>query len=439
MNYKTAAEIFKAYWLIESQSALAYLEMFEAYRKTETRFQPKSEENKEAVDPRKKFFASQNVIYAPIDAWSTEAKNFSGFDGADVAVIVLDGPLMKNDYCGWYGTASLLSFFRLAEKTDSVKTIVLQIDSPGGTVDGTYAFASAVKASQKKTISIVSGMMCSAAYWIGSSSDEVITTASTDVIGSIGTMIQWYDRTKYLESNGIVLREYYATKSSDKNRAFREANAGDGKLLVKTMLDPMNNEFLSAVQANREGKIDTRVEDVLTGKTYLAKEAKQVGLIDHVMPIDEALQYAQNTAQQIKKQQTQILNSNKMKWSKVLAFFGLASIASAADVKLEDKDLDNVEAVINERDQLKTENEDLNRKLTAVQTYEKKASEDLAKANASIAEKDAEIKTLNDKVAKLEKEDAGEITSVVTEKDKSAPLEQDASAMDFQKELFSKV
>jgi signal peptide peptidase SppA len=437
VNYKTGSEIFKSLWLIEPQSALGYLEMWDQFRKSGERWNPKNEESKETVDPRKKFFASQNVIYAPADAMSREAQEFKGFDGAEIAVIKLDGPLMKNDFCGFYGTASLLSFLRLAEQTASVKKIVLLIDSPGGSVDGTANFAEAIKASEKSTVAIITGMMCSAAYWIGSSCDEVIATSKTDITGSIGTKIQWYDRTKNMEKNGIILREYTATKSADKNRAFNEANKGDGKLLVQTLLDPLNDIFLNDVQTNREGKIDLKQEDVLTGKTYLAQQAIKVGLIDRIMPLDKAMTYAMASAKALgenaikQEEQKQILQqqikNNNMKWTKILSFLGIASVASAADVKLEDKQLDNMEALVAERDSLKTCNDALITEKTTLETdlqnakaAQKKAEDDLVVANASIANLNAEVK-------KLGKQDSDRITTPVTTKDTDSQKEFETS------------
>jgi len=90
----------------------------------------------------------------------------------------------------------------------------------------------------------------------------------------------------------VILRSFYATKSKDKNRAFREASQGEGKLLVKTMLDPLNNEFVSAVEKNREGKINPDV--VLTGHTYVGKDAVQNGLIDGIRSLDQVLKQLSN-------------------------------------------------------------------------------------------------------------------------------------------------
>ena len=234
-----------------------------------------------------KFFAESSVIMAPQGSW--DMADFKGFDGADVAVINLSGPIMKNDYCGSFGTASIANLVKMASNTQSVHTILLLIDSPGGTVDGTSSLAQTLQASSKRTIAASDGYICSAAYWIGSSCDELWAMSDTDVIGSIGTMCTLVDNTEAMKTRGVVVREFYATASTDKNKAFTDAQKGNGKALVSEMLDPINDIFINAVRANRGTKIDS---GVLTGKTYLGKEAVNKGLADGVKSIDEMMKYA---------------------------------------------------------------------------------------------------------------------------------------------------
>jgi ClpP class serine protease len=296
--HKVGLNIYNKPWLIEPQSALNLFDMWDRVISNKTDWRSETEHDREAYSHVQKFFAISDITFAPIDTY--EAKNFKGFEGSQLAVIPVMGPLMKQDFCGDFGTSSMANFFRLAENTRSVESIALLIDSPGGTVDGTASFADTIKRSKKYTMSIVDGLACSAAYWIGSSANQMVATSKTDTIGSIGTMCSWRDYSKMYETNGVVLRQYYASKSIDKNRAFNEANAGDGRMLVQETLDPLNNEFIGAVKSNRKDKLDTEKEDVLTGKTYVAGRAKDVGLIDGIMPIDQAFKKALQAAKTIR-------------------------------------------------------------------------------------------------------------------------------------------
>jgi len=296
--HKVGLNIYNKPWLIEPQSALNLLGLWERVMSNQTTWRAESEESRDGYLQIEKLFANSDVVFAPIDNY--QARTFKGFDGGSVAVIPVQGPLMKQDFCGDFGTATLANLFRLAENTKTIQSIVLMIDSPGGTVDGTSAFADTIRRSKKPTLAAIDGLGASAAYWLASSAQEVIATSKTDIVGSIGTMVSWRDWSKAYENNGIVLREYYATKSTDKNRAFKEANTGDGRMLIQEMLDPINNEFTSAVKTNRYGKLDLQNEDVLTGKTYVASKAKQSGLIDNIMSFDQAIKRSMQMAKTIR-------------------------------------------------------------------------------------------------------------------------------------------
>lgn len=272
-------------WLIEPAAGAELLTMWDMVRKGVKSFE---EQNPYGTAPKSMQFGASNVTVAPT-TWGGR-REFKGFQGSEIAVIPVSGPLMKSDYCGDLGTASMRELCQMAIDTPSVQTIVLHVDSPGGTVDGTQAFANVVASAKyagKRTVCVVDGMMCSAAYWIGSQCDEIYAGDSTCMIGSIGTMCTLYDDSKYLAEEGIVIREYYATESKDKNAAFTDAKAGDGKKLVQEMLDPLNNEFLAAVTAARGEKLNKA--NTLSGKVFIGPEAQQNGLIDGIKSVSQVL------------------------------------------------------------------------------------------------------------------------------------------------------
>jgi len=319
MNFQTLMSIYNKPWLIEPQAAYTALMLWEMSKANSEKidiFQKERLSEKLAVD---KFFTQANVTVAPNTNYA--AKEFKGFDGAAVAVIPVNGALMKADYCGEFGTASLARYTQMAAASPTVHTIVFVHDSPGGTVDGTESFANVIKAIDKRTISVVDGLMCSADYWVGSASDMIYASSQTDIIGSIGTMCSLMDNSKQLKAKGIEVREYYATQSKDKNRMFLDAKAGDGKVLVSELLDPHNEVFMQAVKTNRGDRINLDTENVLTGKTYTATKALEFGLIDGIMTLDQVINSAleERGSNQVfsfgkndKKIQPKQLNTTKM-------------------------------------------------------------------------------------------------------------------------------
>jgi signal peptide peptidase SppA len=228
-----------------------------------------------------------------------------------VQVIMMDAPIMKYDYCGAAGTMTMAHAIMAANTDASIESIVLYMDSPGGSVDGTEALSNVVKQSKKPVVAYVNSMMASAAYWIGSSAKMIMSDGSNKgfnaTIGSIGTMASWIDWKGSYEQKGAKLHEVYATESVDKNADFKKMNEGDHTGLIQEVLDPLNETFLSAVKENRAGKIDLNKENVLSGKTYNAKEAMKYGLIDKIGSFEMAIKESLTMAKKQKKMENSLI------------------------------------------------------------------------------------------------------------------------------------
>src|SRR5574337_329887 len=124
------------------------------------------------------------------------SQNNRGYQLAgDVAVVPLSGVLAKKmnlfaDISGGSSTEMIGAAVRAAAADPKARAIVLTVDSPGGTVDGTQALAAIVRAAAgaKPTVAWVDGQAASAAYWVAAAADAVYAGAATDVLGSIGVV-----------------------------------------------------------------------------------------------------------------------------------------------------------------------------------------------------------------------------------------------------------
>lgn len=336
---------------------------------------------------------------------------------------------MKEDFCGWFGTASLREELNKINAAQSIHTVILMIDSPGGTVDGTQAFADAIKNSPKKTVAIIDGMAASAAYWIASSADEIIATSQTDIIGSIGTMISFYDRSEYYEEMGFVLREYYADDSKDKNKMMREAVKGNGKLLVKELLNPTNDIFLNAVRENRGKKLNE--EETLTGKTFLAEKAKEMGLVDKISSLDDTV----NKILQKNKTSDTMKFSLKATCVAILGFLGLKAEEGKDSVELTEEHINKIEAALPE---LATTKE----KVTQLEGQLQEKDQKITALEGEKTQLTTKVTELNAEVTRLGALDAGKVTTPIATEDKHVDEgadKADAMSMDFQQDLMSKV
>jgi len=171
---------------------------------------------------------------------------------------------------------------------DSIKGVVLVIDSGGGEGNAARLMTETIAASNKPIIAFCDDFACSAAYDIAAATDFVVANAATARIGSIGTYLTIVDFSKQLEKEGVNLIEIYADQSKDKNRDYYEALSGNYAPL-KAVINRYNDAFLSRIESNRKDSLTS--SDWNTGKLYFADEALSIGLIDAIDTLDNVVNY----------------------------------------------------------------------------------------------------------------------------------------------------
>lgn len=203
-----------------------------------------------------------------------------------VLILSLKDPIYKyNQECGPSGTKTKMRIMDRYESDPSCKGVVLDIDSGGGQVSGTPEFYDYIRNYSKPVVSYTDGMMCSAAYYIGSAADYIIANKRVDAIGSIGTMIHFVDLTGAWEQIGAKVITEYATKSTEKNKDFEDLLKGDSSGYIKNVLDPITEDFHTDMKSVR----NSLKEEVLAGGTYNAKDSLKNGLIDKIGTLQTAI------------------------------------------------------------------------------------------------------------------------------------------------------
>lgn len=203
-----------------------------------------------------------------------------------VLVLSLKNPIYKyNQECGPRGTKSKQQIMVRYESDPNCKGIVLDIDSGGGQVSGTPEFHDFIKNYSKPVVAYTDGMMCSAAYYIGSASNHIIANKRADAIGSIGTMIHFVDMTGVYEKKGAKIVTEYATKSTNKNKDFEDLLKGNPEGYIKNQLDPITEIFHADMNSARP----SLNSEVLTGGTYNSEISLNNGLIDEIGTLQTAI------------------------------------------------------------------------------------------------------------------------------------------------------
>lgn len=215
-----------------------------------------------------------------------------------VAVIPVHGPIFKRGSIwsflfGGTPLSVLTSVLMDALADRDVQAVVLDIDSPGGTVSGTEAFGDLVYRArdQKPVVSFGNGMIASAAYWIGSGAHRVVVESTADV-GSIGVLMTHYDWSREDEMMG--LKRTFLT--AGKYKALGNDAEPLSDLARKTFqaeLDYVYSIFIETVARNRGVAAETVAGDMADGRIFIGQQAVDAGLSDEVGGLDTAIEAAQ--------------------------------------------------------------------------------------------------------------------------------------------------
>jgi capsid assembly protease len=215
----------------------------------------------------------------------------TGYQGMAVpdgtAMIPLHGTIVNRpgpfaEFSGATSPQDFAAAVRAAADDDKVKRIVLDVDSPGGTIAGTETAAQAVAyaRSKKETVAVSEGLMASAAYWISSQASKIVT-GRTGTLGSIGVMMAARDSSHREAMQGIRTTLY-------KSGRYKGAGTpgvpldGDAHEYFQSTIDSFFSEFVSAVASGRGLSEDYLRNEVADGRTFIGAEAVRLGLADEI-------------------------------------------------------------------------------------------------------------------------------------------------------------
>lgn len=194
------------------------------------------------------------------------------------------------------GATSPQSFqkrLRAAASDEDVSRIVLDIDSPGGTVAGTIPAANTVAevAQDVEVVAVAENMVASAAYWIGSHADRLVVGEGAQV-GSIGVIAVHRDHTGKLEEEGI--KSTIVRVQGDKALGHPEEEfSEEARDVWEERLTGYYNLFAKAV-AGSMNISETDLRDEIGSRSYMGRDAVEAGLADQIGSLATVLQSNDN-------------------------------------------------------------------------------------------------------------------------------------------------
>jgi protease-4 len=231
------------------------------------------------------YFQTDSKVLETFHSRSTSAQ-------AKVAILTISGAILGGD-----GFAS-----RQIDKLESdtnVRAVVLRIDSPGGTVSGSdELYHRLTTLATKREIPIVvsmGGIAASGGYYIAMASggeEDVIFAEPATLTGSVGVLIPNYDFSQLLErfdisdttvSSGPMKEMLSPTKSRGPELEEQQ------RAVLQSLVDEMFDRFASIVRQGRPKITDEQFDVIGTGRIFTAQQAVDVGLVDRLGFLDDAV------------------------------------------------------------------------------------------------------------------------------------------------------
>jgi len=244
--------------------------------------------------PRIRLFPSQAD---PLQEYILEGKG----DGK-ILVVQIRGVISNSAQEGFVRTRpsvvqEVVSQLRLAEKDKNVKAVILKIDSPGGTVTASDILYNEIAAFKKRTkIKVVVAMMgvvASGGYYIALPADY-IQAHPTTVTGSIGVIFVRPKLAGLMQKIGVTVEVNKSGADKDMGSPFRQTSAEEEKIF-QDFTDRLGVRFVELVARHRKLQPEV-VDQISSARIYLADEALELGLVDAVGYLEDAVNQAKKLA-----------------------------------------------------------------------------------------------------------------------------------------------
>jgi signal peptide peptidase SppA len=227
---------------------------------------------------------------------AARVRSLSADKPGSVMVLPLYGIINQRyagDFSGPSGTSvqEFTQQFRQAMNDPNVKAIVIDVDSPGGTVSGVDELATEIYNARKqgtKKITAVSNCLCaSAAYYIASQANEFCVSPSS-LTGSIGVYQLHEDDSTALENLGVKFTFISAGKYKTEGNSFQPLD-DEARTAMQGVVDDFYSMFTKAVARGRGVALKAVTNGFGQGRCLTAQDAVKQGLADRVATLDEVL------------------------------------------------------------------------------------------------------------------------------------------------------
>lgn len=203
--------------------------------------------------------------------------------GERIGVVEINGMLTGSESV----VKQLISF----KKDDSIKAVILRVDSPGGSVAPSQEIHDEVMrvASMKPVVVSMASVAASGGYYVSIPAHRIVANPGT-ITGSIGVIMQSTNLEELYGKLGLKSQVVKSGEHKDLASPFRPMTAGDRKIL-QGVIDDVYDQFVSAVAEGRHLPVE-KVRKLADGRIFTGRQAKAVGLVDELGGMQDAVRVA---------------------------------------------------------------------------------------------------------------------------------------------------
>jgi ClpP class serine protease len=223
------------------------------------------------------------------------------------AMISIDGPMMPNPglfervMLGATSTQEIMAAVQDVSQDNAIDYVLFKINSPGGNAKGIDTLATQIKglSSIKQTASLNTGMMASAAYYVGAQAGKVFSTHKFNETGSIGTVTMLVDHSERARMQGDKIIKIATGEL--KGGSMPGVKISDNFIQsIQYKVDQLQADFSSAVERSRPNADMQDGSEARSGQSFFQADAERLGLSDGIKSMEEVFTYLSQGSQAAK-------------------------------------------------------------------------------------------------------------------------------------------
>lgn len=226
----------------------------------------------------------------------TKTKNARADDKKQIAVIYAEGDIVDGE-----GSPTQVGGDRIAKElremreNENVKAVVLRVNSPGGSATASEVIGREVVLTRQKKPVIVSmgNLAASGGYWISMNANRIFAEPNT-ITGSIGVFGLLMNAQKLANNNGISWDSVKTGRYADSETISRPKTPQE-LANIQRVVDRIYDRFTTKVAQSRKLPL-TKVQEIAQGRVWSGSAAKQLGLVDEIGGIENAIKAAAKQA-----------------------------------------------------------------------------------------------------------------------------------------------